>query len=395
MARPLHIALIYWDAFTTGGVQSQVAGRLDSLGAPGGPVRYTLFSSHVPAKNPWPHVRVEGFSGWPHVSIAVLEFTGALSLVKKLQRVHEADPFDLIELHAIGAGPRVVGWARRAGVPVLSVCHSLRFFSTKEHGHRWETALFYRWANRRTFLRSHRVLAVSRATRSELVEFGIPAEKIFVLHTAAPPPEPLEASARDPVKETLEIVFVGRPTRDKGLDVLVESLRILGKGASGRPVRLTVAGFVPEDSPIRSAVRSGAFPVTFSGSVANLAARALLGKADVVVIPSRYDPCPVVSIESLIEGALVVASRVGGIPEIIEDGKTGILVPPGDPEALAAALGRILDDPAAFSAIRQRAKEAGRAHTWAARGPQLLELYRGVLRDSCLSPNANPTPVPS
>ncbi|MFI5387632.1 MAG: glycosyltransferase family 4 protein [Fimbriimonadales bacterium] len=355
-----------------------MAGRIETLGRPDGPVRYTLFSARVPKENPWPHVRVVRFRGWPHLSIAIWELTASISLARALARVHADDPIDLVDLHAIGTSPLVVRWARKTGVPLLATCHSLRFFSTPEHGHRWDVARYYRWTNSLAFGNADAVVAVSHSIKEELLKFRISAERIVVLNAAAStdrlsPPQSRFGASR------LEIAFVGRTSRDKGLDVLLDSLRRLL--VENRDVRiwLTVVGEIAGDSPLRAnAVRDG-LPVDFVGALDNDSVKSLLARTDVVVVPSRYEPFGVICVEALIEGALVVASRVGGIPEIIEDGRTGVLVPPGDIEALAHVLERIARHPEAFEEIRKRNWEAGRKHTWSVRGPELLELYHNVI----------------
>ena len=376
----LHVAEIYWDPFTPGGVQAQVAGRIDHLGRSGGPVRFTVFSAR-PAPGPvWEGTRVVEFGGWRRFSIALWEATAGRRLARELDRIHADDPFDLVELHAIGAGPWVTRWARKRRVPVIAMCHSLRFFSSAEHGHRWEVLRYYRWANRRTFRAADAVLAVSGAIRAELVAFGVPESKIRVLHTAAAEgmsPGPVD---RDPAR--CEVVFVGRTTRDKGFDVLIEAVSKLREEPPNRPIRLNVVGQLAADSPVRRRIEAESLPVRLLGPLPNRKARDWMAAADAVVVPSRYDPCPVVCAEALIEGALIVAARAGGIPEVVEDGRTGILVPPGDAGELAGTLRRVAEQPGAFAAMRSAAREAGQRHSWDARGPEIVALYRSVARMS-------------
>jgi glycosyltransferase involved in cell wall biosynthesis len=372
VSAPLHVGLVYWDPFTPGGVQSQVAGRLDHLGRPGGPVRYTLFTRKAPPDpHPWPHVRTEVFAGWDRFSIAVSEYTAGRSLARALERVHAADPFALIDLHAGGAGPAVAAWSRRAGVPYVFASHSLRFFGLKDHGMRWEVARYYHWSNRRAARGARRVLAVSNALKGELVRFGLPAGKIDVLHTAT---GPAPAVNDRPLGRPLRLLFVGRTSPDKGLDLLVEAVALCGK-EQDLDLSLTVVGQIDPEHPLVRRARGEALPIDFAGPRTNAEARRLMAGADVLVIPSRYDPCPVVTIEGLNAGVLVLGARAGGIPEMISDGETGLLVPPDDAKALAGAVTRVARDPGRYEPLREAARAAGRRFLWEARAPQILESY--------------------
>ena len=99
--------------------------------------------------------------------------------------------------------------------------------------------------------------------------------------------------------------------------------------------------------------------VHFTGQRADVAR--LLGALDIFVLPSLREALPIAVMEAMAMGLPVVATRVGGIPEVVEDGMTGCLVPPGDEAALAAALGRLVADPA----LAARLGAAGRARVQA------------------------------
>jgi glycogen(starch) synthase len=96
--------------------------------------------------------------------------------------------------------------------------------------------------------------------------------------------------------------------------------------------------------------------VDFLGRVPDRELPALLAAADVVVLPSRYEPFGIVALEAAAAGAALVASTAGGLGEVVRDGETGVSFPPGDVAALAGAVGRVLDDP---DAARRRARAAG------------------------------------
>jgi glycosyltransferase involved in cell wall biosynthesis len=101
----------------------------------------------------------------------------------------------------------------------------------------------------------------------------------------------------------------------------------------------------------------------------------MIAEADVLVVPSRYDPCPVVVIEALTCGTPVVACAVGGIPELMRDGQEGLLVPP-TAEALASALAQVADDPSRLDAMCTAARSAGDRFLWQHRASEVIDTYR-------------------
>jgi glycosyltransferase involved in cell wall biosynthesis len=154
----------------------------------------------------------------------------------------------------------------------------------------------------------------------------------------------------DPTTERT-VVFTGRVVADKGLDVLLEAL------ATSRDSwdRLIVAGGGWDLDRCRRLAgrRRIGSKVEFLGHVDTAEVHQALRRARVVVVPSRWpEPFGLVGPEAMACARAVVASDTGGIPEWLDDGRTGLLVPPGDVEALAAAIASLLDDP-------ERAAEMG------------------------------------
>ncbi len=133
------------------------------------------------------------------------------------------------------------------------------------------------------------------------------------------------------------LLFVGSLTRQKGIETLLEAYA----GLVGAPPLVLVGYTLPET------------PKTFPPNVVVLknwphaAVMTAWHHSLAGIVPSIWpDPCPSVAMEAMAAGKPVIASRIGGLPEIVADGETGILVPPGDPDALRAAMARLLDDPA-------------------------------------------------
>ena len=157
------------------------------------------------------------------------------------------------------------------------------------------------------------------------------------------------ATASEPPRAA-PLLFVGRLRIRKGVEVLLEALARLveSAGGPGTEARLAIAGDGEHRAALEERVRELGLgeQVEFLGRRSAAEVRSLLAAARALVVPSIYEGMPLVVLEAMEAGAPVVASRVSGIPEVVADGETGWLVPPEDPEALAAALREVLADPA-------------------------------------------------
>ena len=138
--------------------------------------------------------------------------------------------------------------------------------------------------------------------------------------------------------DPLEVLFVGRLSEEKGIRELVQATKGLN---------VVVAG----DGPLRGLVPNAL------GFVPHAEAQRLIGRAAVVTLPSHREGLPLVLLEAMAHGRAVVATPVGGIPSLVEDGVTGLSVPKGDPVALREAITRLLGNPA----LRRKLGAAARA----------------------------------
>jgi len=153
------------------------------------------------------------------------------------------------------------------------------------------------------------------------------------------------------------LLYVGRLAAAKGLPILFESLRMLD-GAQ-RNLVLTVVGDGPDRAALEEmAAEMGlAKTVRFTGYQSQSAVRTWLQETDVFVLPSFAEGVPVVLMEAMAGGVPVIATRIAGIAELVEDGVSGYLLPPGDAVSLAQRLGELMGDPQ----LRSRLGAAGRA----------------------------------
>lgn len=139
-----------------------------------------------------------------------------------------------------------------------------------------------------------------------------------------------------------ELLFVGRLSHEKGVDVLVDAVGMMPEGT-----RLSIAGDGPQRAALaQRADRVAPGRVTFHGRVDGGRVRELLASAAVSVVPSRWhENQPMTILESFAMSVPVVVTNLGGMPELVRDGAEGLVVPPDDATALAGALSRLLEDP--------------------------------------------------
>ncbi|MBN1993495.1 MAG: glycosyltransferase [Anaerolineae bacterium] len=256
----------------------------------------------------------------------------ALGRLYRLLRREQPDILHTWLFHANLPG-RVLG--RLAGVPVI-ICAERTMVMESE----WRYRL-----NRSTIKLVDRVIANSANVREFcLSHIGLPAEKVVVIPNGIelnPAPPPARAAARQSLGLPLESLVVGAVSRFapvKGLDVLLRAL------VQVPHARLVVVGDGPERANLTQL--AGDLGITQQVHWAGYRADVphLLPAFDLFVQPSWHEGLPNTILEAMAAGLPVVATAVGGTPEVVVDGVTGLIVPPGDPMALAGAIHHLLVD---------------------------------------------------
>jgi len=221
-----------------------------------------------------------------------------------------------------------------------------------------------------------RVILVAHALKSEVGSW-LRQERLAVIHNALPDVE-MRTTRRAAPRDRFVIGWTGRMVEAKSLDVLLRAIPRLRTRLPALTVRL--AGDGPDALRLRHlAVSLGIDDlVEFCGLVADI--QDFLSTVDVFVLPSRQEGLPVSLLEALRAEVPVVASSVGGIPEVVAHRRNGLLVPPGDIEALAAALDEIATD----ARLRKLLRAEGRAtisSQFSTRrlAADLISIYRGTL----------------
>jgi 1,4-alpha-glucan branching enzyme len=233
-----------------------------------------------------------------------------------------------------------------------------------------------------------RVLANSQFIKRELVEaYHVPPEKIDVVY-AGVNPESFSTDANVPLFRSLFcrpeerlIAFVGRLARVKGVHVMLEAIPAVAQVCPN--ARFVLAG----DGDMRPALEKRAHElgvaerVRFIGHIAGKVLATFLHAADMVVVPSLYEPLGMVALEAMACARPVIATETGGLKEIVQPGATGTTVPPNDPQALSQAIVQLLFNQEAAKALGEQAKEhVQREFTWDAVARRALQACEAVRR---------------
>lgn len=239
------------------------------------------------------------------------------------------------------------------------------------------------------------VIACSRAMRTEVSTlFDVPSERIVVIPNGIDL-DRWRVSDRERAKgakhwqtDGARILFLGRLEWEKGVHTLLESVTALG-AESDRDFELLVAGTGTYQATLkeqaRDVIESGT--VTFTGWVPEQELRELTSAADLVVVPSLYEPFGLVALEAGALGVPLVVSDRGGLADIVTDGTTGRTFPAGDARGLANAIAAQLDDGAAAGQMAATlAGELGERFDWSVIGARTVGAYERAVTDSAFRP---------
>ena len=293
---------------------------------------------------------------------------------------------DVVHAHFWMSGLASVAAARTVGIPVLLTYHASGIEKRRHQGGRdtspQERIALERWLSTAV----DRVIATTAAERRALCAEGASPDRVAVvpcgvdLHRFSPhgPVWPVRTAAR-------RVVVVSRLVERKGIGNVVAALPALGD------TELVIAGGLPdgllEDDLDASRLRRLADAlgvgdrVHLLGAVPRRRVPALLRSADVVACCPWYEPFGMVAVEAMACARPVVATRVGGLAETAVDGETGLLVPPRCPEAIAAALGFLLDEPETARRMGEHGAERARQFGWPRVVDGLLDQVRSVERE--------------
>ena len=239
---------------------------------------------------------------------------------------------------------------------------------------------------------SDAITVISSYTGSRLREFAPNVETVTIPFGAAAVSRARPAIQTRDASDPFELLFVGRLVKRKGVDVLLRAAKLL---ESDRRLHVRIVGGGPEKQWLENYASSLGLPdtVTFEGVVDSKRIAELFATCDALVLPAIVtetgdtEGLGVVLIEAMGYGKPVIASSAGGIVDIVADGDTGLLVPPGNAEALADAIRRAMDQPRALAEMARRGTDfAERRFGWDAIVHDLKAVYEAAVERRARKP---------
>ena len=271
--------------------------------------------------------------------------------------------------------------AEHAKLPLVVTFHGGDATKDKHFGKRPLLPTIFQRRRRAMVEAAHTILCVSHFVRDRLIARGFPADKLVTHYLGIDIPAEV---VLPPAGISGTVLFVGRLVEKKGVDTLIDAMAILHRGSPG--LELSVIGDGPARADLERRAKQAGIAAHFHGWLDAKKVQAAMRKSLLLAVPSRTagggdsEGLPTVIMEAMALGVPVVATRHAGIPEIVSDRVTGLLVPEADAAALAQAILALKTDPDLANRLRGEAYADVRARFDAERqSAQLERMLLGVI----------------
>jgi len=301
---------------------------------------------------------------------------------KKVAALGREVNFDVIHIHDWLTAPAGIASKHFLNKPLIATVHSTEI-GRSQGLHNPDSFLIDGIEWWMTY-EAKQVIVCSNSVKSELENhFHLPPEKITVIPNGVDIFNFDLNVNREDVKRRYGvrpderiILFVGRLVPQKGVDTLIRAVPHIIR--QHRDVRILISGDGWSKGYLEELARSTGFReyIKFLGFIPDSELAKLMASADVLVIPSIYEPFGIVALEGMAAGVPVVATNVGGLAEIIEHDRTGVLVYPGNPESIAWGVNRVLSDREYSNWLVQNARrKVQEAYSWDVIAERTLRVY--------------------
>lgn len=301
--------------------------------------------------------------------------------------LHRKAPFDVVHAHDWMVAD--AAWVLKKGfdVPIVATIHATE--GGRMHGLHNDLQRYISQIEWRLTFESWKVIVNSKSMLKELgTQFNVPPDKVAVIPNGIDPdqfdfefdPTPLRNQYAAPMQPI--VLYVGRLVREKGVQVLLQAAQTILGAAPGTQFLLVGTGYYADELKWLAAHLGVAQNVHFLGYVSDPDLRRLYKIADVVVIPSLYEPFGIVALEGMAAKVPVVTSDAGGLTDFVEHMKTGITTYSGDQSSLAWGVLEVIRNRELATSLKATAADSVRdVYNWKAIAKRTIELYETVLKE--------------
>jgi D-inositol-3-phosphate glycosyltransferase len=314
--------------------------------------------------------------------------------------------YDLIHSHYWMSGIAAEMLADEWQVPIVHMFHTLGEMKNRIATNDAEKEGAYRLdGERRVLARADRIIAATLAEQAQLQWlYKADLKKIVVIPPGVDTGHfyPIPADeAREVIgipKDDRMVLFVGRIEPLKGVDTLIRAMACMRMSETGKPVYLAIIGGDPNASPddmsaemtrLQALSRELCMDrmVVFLGKRGQDTLPYYYSAAEVLVMPSHYESFGMVALEAMACGTPVIASQVGGLAFLVQDGVTGFHVPNGDSDALCARLNLLMADASLRAQMGAQAADYARGYAWEKIAVQIIKVYESLLSEKVSQPD--------
>ena len=322
--------------------------------------------------------------GHPNFLTWVLMFNHFLS--KKMADVTKTVDFDVMHVHDWLAAFSGISFKHYIKKPMVLTVHSTEVGraqglhspdSFSINGIEW-------WST----YEANRVIVCSESMKDEICNhFNIPEKKVDVIPNAIDATKYQTSADKGAVRQRYGVgwgeklvLCVGRLVPQKGVEYFIRAIPSIARRFPEAKYVIVGEGWSRDLLEAEARASGHSDKIKFTGFASDQDVIDLMTSADVLVVPSIYEPFGIVALEGMATGVPVVASNVGGLAEVIDHDRTGLFVYPRSPESIAWGIGKILSDPDHAQWLTKNAKEKlHKAYSWEAVAMKTVEVYRKVV----------------
>jgi len=346
---------------------------------------------HIPAGPEIPLPKTELVEYIPQFTAGILRFT-------QEKNIH----YHLIHSHYWMSGLAAETLKKTWNVPMIHMFHTLGLMKNRVAQSNDQLEGEYRISGEKQVIKAaDRIVAATAAEQSQLeFLYKVPSTKVAVIppgvdtdHFYCIPPDESKAVI-EICPDCRMFLFVGRIEPLKGVDTLIRAIAILKeKGLMTRhPYSLSIIGGDPDASTMEMNVEMARLQrlchdlglddmVVFLGKRSQDSLPYYYSAAEAVIVPSHYESFGMVALEAMACGTPVVASQVGGLAFLVQDGVTGFVVPDGDPDILANRLSRLILEPGLSQQLGDQATACAQEYAWPNITSRIMNLYKSTAKD--------------